>query len=164
MNIRASSVYRKCCRPSRSTSIPTPATSSRHAKRCAQRRSCRTGSSATSTPITSRRCLGRRSSTYIEDPVVRDNAMRLQAERVGAPPYGLNGDLGLRYQIGRRPHSASGRPARNRRGHRRPSRRHPDAPGDGFARHRQHGGVSDADAVPRHASAAGNGGVARQRL
>ncbi len=44
--------------------------------------------------------------TYIEDPVVRDNAMRFQAERVGAPPYGLNGDLGLRYQSvgGRIPH------------------------------------------------------------
>ena len=44
--------------------------------------------------------------TYIEDPVVRDNAMRFQAERIGAPPYGLNGDLGLRYQSvgGRIPH------------------------------------------------------------
>src|SRR5258708_10387598 len=32
--------------------------------------------------------------------------MRFQAERVGAPPYGLNGDLGLRYQSvgGRIPH------------------------------------------------------------
>ena len=36
--------------------------------------------------------------TYIEDPVVRDNAMRWQAERIGAAPYGLNGDLGMRYQ------------------------------------------------------------------
>ena len=36
--------------------------------------------------------------TYIEDPVVRDNAVRFQNERLGAPPYGLNGDLGLRYQ------------------------------------------------------------------
>ena len=38
--------------------------------------------------------------------MVRDNAMRFQAERVGAPPYGLNGDLGLRYQSvgGRIPH------------------------------------------------------------
>jgi len=37
--------------------------------------------------------------TYIEDPVVREQ-MRcdFQAERIGAPPYGLNGDLGLRYQ------------------------------------------------------------------
>src|SRR6202008_745503 len=44
--------------------------------------------------------------TYIEDPVIRDNAMRFQAERVGAPPYGLNGDLGMRYQSvgGRIPH------------------------------------------------------------
>jgi uncharacterized protein len=43
---------------------------------------------------------------YIEDPVIRDNAMRFQSERVGAPPYGLNGDLGLRYQSvgGRIPH------------------------------------------------------------
>jgi len=44
--------------------------------------------------------------TYIEDPVVRDNAVRFQNERIGAPPYGLNGDLGLRYQSvgGRIPH------------------------------------------------------------
>jgi uncharacterized protein len=43
---------------------------------------------------------------YIEDPVIRDNAIRYQMERVGAPPYGLNGDLGLRYQSvgGRIPH------------------------------------------------------------
>ena len=43
---------------------------------------------------------------YIEDPVVRDNAMNFQKERIGAPPYGLNGDLGLRYQSvgGRIPH------------------------------------------------------------
>ncbi len=43
---------------------------------------------------------------YIEDPVVRDNAVRFQRERIGAPPYGLNGDLGLRYQSvgGRIPH------------------------------------------------------------
>lgn len=44
--------------------------------------------------------------TYIEDPVIRDNAMRYQMDRIGAPPYGLNGDLGLRYQSvgGRIPH------------------------------------------------------------
>jgi predicted TIM-barrel fold metal-dependent hydrolase len=43
---------------------------------------------------------------YIEDPVIRDNAVRFQKERLGAPPYGLNGDLGLRYQSvgGRIPH------------------------------------------------------------
>ncbi|MBB6309063.1 amidohydrolase family protein [Xanthobacter tagetidis] len=43
---------------------------------------------------------------YIEDPVIRDNAMRYQSERIGGPPYGLNGDLGLRYQSvgGRIPH------------------------------------------------------------
>jgi uncharacterized protein len=44
--------------------------------------------------------------TYIDDPVVRDNAIRFQNDRIGAPPYGLNGDLGLRYQSvgGRIPH------------------------------------------------------------
>lgn len=43
---------------------------------------------------------------HIEDPVVRDNAIRFQNDRIGAPPYGLNGDLGLRYQSvgGRIPH------------------------------------------------------------
>jgi predicted TIM-barrel fold metal-dependent hydrolase len=43
---------------------------------------------------------------YIEDPVIRDQAVRFQKERVGAPPYGLNADLGLRYQDvgGRIPH------------------------------------------------------------
>ncbi|MCB1493156.1 MAG: amidohydrolase [Rhodobiaceae bacterium] len=43
---------------------------------------------------------------YIEDPVVRENAMNYQQQRIGAPPYGLNGDLGLRYQSvgGRIPH------------------------------------------------------------
>ena len=43
---------------------------------------------------------------HIEDPVVRDQAVRFQKERVGAPPYGLNADLGLRYQDvgGRIPH------------------------------------------------------------
>lgn len=44
--------------------------------------------------------------TYIEDPVLRDQAVRFQKERVGSPPYGLNADLGLRYQDvgGRIPH------------------------------------------------------------
>ncbi len=43
---------------------------------------------------------------FIEDPVIRDQAVRFQKERVGAPPYGLNADLGLRYQDvgGRIPH------------------------------------------------------------
>ena len=43
---------------------------------------------------------------HIEDPVIRDQAVRFQKERVGAPPYGLNADLGLRYQDvgGRIPH------------------------------------------------------------
>jgi predicted TIM-barrel fold metal-dependent hydrolase len=42
----------------------------------------------------------------IEDPVIRDQAVRFQKERVGAPPYGINADLGLRYQDvgGRIPH------------------------------------------------------------
>lgn len=35
---------------------------------------------------------------YIEDPVVKDNAIRYYKQRMGAPPYGLNGDFGLRYQ------------------------------------------------------------------
>ncbi|XSC47484.1 amidohydrolase family protein [Bradyrhizobium sp. RDT10] len=43
---------------------------------------------------------------YIEDPVIRQQALHFHADRVGAPPYGLNGDLGLRYQSvgGRIPH------------------------------------------------------------
>jgi uncharacterized protein len=42
---------------------------------------------------------------YIEDPVIRDNAVRFQKDRMGTP-YGLSGDLGLRYQSvgGRIPH------------------------------------------------------------
>ena len=35
---------------------------------------------------------------YIEDPVIRHYAEKYHQERVGAPPYGLSGDLGLRYQ------------------------------------------------------------------
>jgi predicted TIM-barrel fold metal-dependent hydrolase len=47
--------------------------------------------------------------TYIEDPVIRDAAVRWQRDRIGSPPYGLNGDLGLRYQDvgGRIPHQTS---------------------------------------------------------
>src|SRR6201985_1657441 len=43
---------------------------------------------------------------YIEDPVIRDQALHFHKDRIGAPPYGLNGDLGLRYQSvgGRIPH------------------------------------------------------------
>ena len=43
---------------------------------------------------------------YIEDPVIRDQALHFHRDRIGAPPYGLNGDLGLRYQSvgGRIPH------------------------------------------------------------
>ena len=52
---------------------------------------------------------------YIEDPVVRDQAVRFQKERVGAPPYGLNADLGLRYQDVGGPHPAPARHAREDR-------------------------------------------------
>ena len=47
----------------------------------------------------------------IDDPVLRHQATMYQKERVGAPPYGLNGDLGLRYQDvgGRIPHQSSQR-------------------------------------------------------
>jgi uncharacterized protein len=50
---------------------------------------------------------------YIEDPVVREQAIHFQAERINAPPYGLNGDLGLRYQSvgGRIPHQDGQREA-----------------------------------------------------
>ena len=50
-------------------------------------------------------------TSYIEDPVIRHQAEMYQAERVGTPPYGLNGDLGLRYQDvgGRIPHQSSQR-------------------------------------------------------
>ena len=43
---------------------------------------------------------------YIDDPVVREDAINFQKQRFGSPPYGLNGDLGLRYQSvgGRIPH------------------------------------------------------------
>jgi uncharacterized protein len=43
---------------------------------------------------------------YIDDPVIRDQALHFHRDRIGAPPYGLNGDLGLRYQSvgGRIPH------------------------------------------------------------
>lgn len=46
--------------------------------------------------------------THIDDPVLRDQAKFFHAEKIGAPPYGLNGDLGLRYQDvgGRIPHQA----------------------------------------------------------
>ncbi|MBB5753119.1 amidohydrolase family protein [Prosthecomicrobium pneumaticum] len=48
---------------------------------------------------------------FIEDPVLRDQAKAYHAERVGAPPYGLVGDFGLRYQDcgGRIPHQADRR-------------------------------------------------------
>jgi predicted TIM-barrel fold metal-dependent hydrolase len=50
---------------------------------------------------------------YIEDPVVREQALWYQKERIGAPPYGLNGDFGLRYQDvgGRIPHQSDRREA-----------------------------------------------------
>jgi hypothetical protein len=45
---------------------------------------------------------------HIEDPVVRDHAMNFHRERVGAPPYGSNADLGMRYVDvgGRIPHQS----------------------------------------------------------
>ena len=48
---------------------------------------------------------------YVEDPVIREQAIYYQRERIGAPPYGLNGDLGLRYQDvgGRIPHQSDRR-------------------------------------------------------
>ena len=101
---------------------------------------------------------------HIEDPVVREQAIHFQAERINAPPYGLNGDLGLRYQSvgGRIPHQDGQRETITEDDVHRDvvlTRRAMEV-----ARHRLHGGVPDPDAVPRHASAAGNGGVARPRL
>lgn len=47
--------------------------------------------------------------TYIDDPVVRENAKEMVFHRSGTPPYGINGDLALRYQDvgGRIPHQAA---------------------------------------------------------
>lgn len=44
--------------------------------------------------------------TYIEDPVIRAQAEDFHKNRIGAPPFALSGDLGLRYQSvgGRIPH------------------------------------------------------------
>ncbi len=44
---------------------------------------------------------------YIEDPVIRAQALEYQQSRTGGPPYGLNGDFGLKYQGvgGRIPHN-----------------------------------------------------------
>lgn len=49
--------------------------------------------------------------TYIEDPVIREQALMYQQERIGGPPFGLNGDFGLRYQDvgGRIPHQSDRR-------------------------------------------------------
>ena len=46
---------------------------------------------------------------YIDDPVVRENAREMVFHRSGTPPYGLNGDLAMRYQDvgGRIPHQAA---------------------------------------------------------
>jgi len=48
---------------------------------------------------------------YLDDEVLRSQALDYLRNRTGAPPYGLNGDLGLRYQDcgGRIPHQASRR-------------------------------------------------------
>ena len=44
---------------------------------------------------------------YIEDPVIRAQALEYQQFRTGTPPYGMSGDLGLKYQGvgGRIPHN-----------------------------------------------------------
>jgi predicted TIM-barrel fold metal-dependent hydrolase len=44
--------------------------------------------------------------TYIDDPVIRAQAEDFHKNRIGAPPFALSGDLGLRYQSvgGRIPH------------------------------------------------------------
>ena len=46
---------------------------------------------------------------YIDDPVIRENAREMVFHRSGTPPYGLNGDLAMRYQDvgGRIPHQAA---------------------------------------------------------
>ena len=54
---------------------------------------------------------------YIEDPVVRDNAVRFQKDRIGTslrPQRRSRPAL----SVGRRPHPAPGRPARKDRGRR----------------------------------------------
>jgi predicted TIM-barrel fold metal-dependent hydrolase len=55
---------------------------------------------------------------YVDDPVIRDQAQRYHQERVGAPPYGLIGDFGLRYQDcgGRIPHQSDRREAVTEKG------------------------------------------------
>ena len=46
---------------------------------------------------------------YIDDQVVREQAREMVFHRSGTPPYGLNGDLAMRYQDvgGRIPHQAA---------------------------------------------------------
>ena len=48
---------------------------------------------------------------YVDDEVVRAQAIDYMQNRTGNPPYGLNGDLGLRYQDvgGRVPHQSARR-------------------------------------------------------
>ncbi|MGE0744260.1 MAG: amidohydrolase family protein [Rhodospirillales bacterium] len=48
---------------------------------------------------------------YISDPVLRSQADEYHKSRTGSPPYGLNGDFGLRYQDigGRVPHQSARR-------------------------------------------------------
>ena len=124
----------------------------------AQARLCRTGSSATSTPITSRRVSWSEIVEYIEDPVVRDNAMRFQndRDRRAALWPQRRSRPALSVVGGRIPHQDGQREKID--DDRRASRRGADAARDGLARHRLHGGVPDADAVARHASAARDGG------
>ena len=67
---------------------------------------CRTGSLSISTAHHVETVHWGEVVKYIDDPVIRDQAMQFHQDRHGAPPYGLNGDLGLRYQGagGRIPH------------------------------------------------------------
>lgn len=55
---------------------------------------------------------------YVDDEVVRAQAMDFMQNRTGTPPYGLNGDLALRYQDigGRVPHQAARREATDDKG------------------------------------------------
>ena len=84
--------------------------------------------------------------------------------RIGAPPYGLNGDLGLRYQSvgGRIPHQDGQRETVTETDVHRDvtlTRRAMDSLGiDNMVV------FPTPDAVSRHASAAGNGSLARPRL
>ena len=55
---------------------------------------------------------------YLDDEVIRSQALDYLKNRTGTPPYGLNGDLALRYQDcgGRIPHQAARREAADSNG------------------------------------------------